>query len=452
MPDKPIRNVMVLIADDWSPLARCYGDTVVQTPHIDRFAERATVFDRAFCVSPSCAVSRASLLTGLYPHTHGQYGHCHGIHGFRTHETVRTLPAVVGEHGVRSAVIGKTHIAPESIYPFDIFGGASNSRPHDQADLARKWLGEIGDAPFYLQLASGYPHRGGDESGWNLSRNGDQFEDEPTYDPAEVPVPDFLPDHPAVRRDLAGYYRAVSRFDAFVGRQLEMLEASGRADETLVVITSDHAMPFPGAKASSFDTGHRCPLLIGRPGGADTLHCDALVNWCDLTTTFYEALGVAPGDRPDELAGRSLLPILDQPSPDDWDRTFFSHCFHEVTNYFPYRVLRTRRFKYVRNLACELPMPIPSDLYRSPTWRAVREEGLEMMGGRPTRRTLRHDAEALFDVRADPLETTNLAGDPAYGETLATMRREVVDWRRATRDPWLEVDYQQGLIDANDVL
>lgn len=448
MPDRPIRNVMVLIADDWSPLARCYGDRVVQTPHIDRFAETATVFDRAFCVSPSCAVSRASLLTGLYPHTHGQFGHCHGIHGFRTHQHVRTLPAVARDQGVRSALIGKTHVAPPEVYPFEIFGGASQGRPDDQADCARNWLEEIGEAPFYLQLASGYPHRGGDASGWNLMHNGDQFHGEPTYDPGEVPIPDFLPDHPEARRDLAGYYQAVSRFDAFVGRQLEMLDASGRADETLVVITSDHAMPFVGAKASNFDTGHRCPLLVRYPGQRDGLHCDALVNWCDLTATFHEALGIPDEARPAELTGRSILPILDEPSPDGWDATWFSHCFHEVTNYFPYRVLRERRYKYVRNLAHELPMPLPSDLYRSWTWQAVREEGLAMMGGRPIERTLHHEREALFDVEADPLETKNLAGDPAHADRLAEMRQRTLAWRRWTEDPWLEVDYQEGDIES----
>ena len=84
------RNVLFIIADDWSPLTRCYGNNVISTPHVDALAARGVVFDYAFCTSPSCAVSRACILTGHHSHTHGQYGHCHGIHGF-PHPLVRTL-------------------------------------------------------------------------------------------------------------------------------------------------------------------------------------------------------------------------------------------------------------------------------------------------------------------------------------------------------------------------
>ena len=100
--------------------------------------------------------------------------------------------------------------------------------------------------------------------GFGLERRRDEFEDEP-YDPEKIPVPPFLPDHPDVRRDLAGYYGAVTRFDAVVGALVEVLESSGRAQETLLIIMSDHGMPFPGAKASSYDSGHQCPLVIRSP-------------------------------------------------------------------------------------------------------------------------------------------------------------------------------------------
>ena len=117
MRDKP--SVLFLIADDWSRIARCYGNAAIQTPNIDALAEEGTVFDYAFCTSPSCAVSRACILTGQHSHTHGQYGHCHGIPGIRTHEFTQSIHKILQANGFATACIGKKHVEPANVYPFD---------------------------------------------------------------------------------------------------------------------------------------------------------------------------------------------------------------------------------------------------------------------------------------------------------------------------------------------
>ena len=118
--------------------------------------------------------------------------------------------------------------------------------------------------------------------------------------------------------------------------------------------------------------------------------------------------------------------------------------FHEVTNYYPYRALRGRRYKYVRNLYPELTRPLPSDLFASPTWQAVRDDGLEMMGQRPTEAFLHQPAEALFDVEADPVEAVNRIDDPDLQEVAADMRRKVQQFRVDTSDPWVLASKQAG--------
>lgn len=445
-PSRP--SVLFLIADDWSPLAACYGNNVIRTPHVDAFARQATVFQHAFCTSPSCAVSRASILTGHYSHTHGQYGHCHGIHGFRTHEHMHSTPALLKRAGYATAIIGKNHVKPDHVYPFDVRVAPGARNPVAQAEASRQFLASIGsDTPFYLHVASSDPHRSRAPDGFGHESNTGGVP-EVIYDPADVVVPDFLPDVPDVRRDLASYYRAVSRWDQFVGGQLRALEESGRADETLVIVTADHAMPFPGAKASSFDSGHRCPLLIRNPrGSSGGVHSQALVNWCDFHPTIVEWCGLEqppPAKEACDLPGRSLLPILGLANPAGWDETYFSHCFHEVTNYYPYRVLRGRRFKFVKNLAPELPCPIPSDLYRSATWQAVLRDGITMMGRRPTNTFLHQAGEVLFDLESDPAESTNVINEPRFKDVAARMRQQVLEFREATKDPWLELSFQRG--------
>ena len=128
-------SVLFIIADDWSPIARCYGNEVIKTPHVDALAERGVVFDYAFCTSPSCAVSRACILTGQHSHTHGQYGHCHGIHGFRTHEQMQSTPKILKAQGYATACVGKKHVEPPSVYPFDY---EPEVDPRSPADIAAK--------------------------------------------------------------------------------------------------------------------------------------------------------------------------------------------------------------------------------------------------------------------------------------------------------------------------
>ena len=439
----PNRSVLLLIADDWSELAKCYGNDVVSTPNIDGVARQGVVFDQAFCTTPSCAASRANLLTGLYSHQHGQYGHSHGIHGFRTHEKLatRTLPAVLKQAGVFTGLVGKDHIAPKWVYPFDVDQRYQPWSVESLREGARSFFEQAGKRPFYLQVASMYPHRTG--GNFNRDQCGEELKaGDVVYDPAKVVVPDWLPDVPEVRADLAAYHTFVSRYDRFVGAVLRELERSGRADDTMVIVMTDHGMPFPGAKASMYDSGHHCPLIVHRPGDAPGRN-RALVNWCDIFPTVCDWLGV-PADQMPQLPGRSLLPIIDQPDPAGWDRTFFSHTFHEVTNYYPYRVVRGRRFKLVRNLAHGLPLPLATDLFDSATWQAVRRNGLERMGKRLTERVLHHAPEEFYDLENDPVETTNVIDDPAFAAEVRAMRSALEDFRLRTGDPWLELDYQAG--------
>ncbi|HAI11416.1 MAG TPA: hypothetical protein DCM28_06900 [Phycisphaerales bacterium] len=447
------RSVLFIIADDWSPIAGCYGNEVISTPNIDKLADKGVVFDQAFCTSPSCAVSRACIMTGQHAHTHGQFGHCHSIHGFQTQPDMLSTSKLLGDHGYATALIGKCHTKPDSVYPFEYkqtnfpLNMGQVITDHFETFLNINAKGR----PFYAHVASGDPHRAGGE-GEPGARFGNGPQEKHTavkYDPADVVVPDFLPDNDATRTDLANYYQAISRYDETVGKVLRVLEESGRADETLVIVTTDHAMPYPGAKASSYDTGHRCPFILYHPdmkkGGT---RCGALMNWVDIFPTLVDWTGVGyPADAM-PLAGRSVLPVAEDeseiPGDGDWDQTFTSHIFHEVTNYFPYRVIRRRQYKLVHNLAWQLPIPLPSDLFRSLTWTHVREQGITQLGKRNISQYQHPLREALYDIQADPMETENLIDKPELQDVAKEMRQALLDFRVRTLDPWLEYTHQAG--------
>lgn len=443
-----VKNVLLLIADDWSPIAGCYGTRCIQTPNIDRLAARGTVFTRAFCTTPSCAASRANILTGLYSHQHHQYGHTHGFHNFRTRSDALTLPLILRQAGIASGLVGKSHIAPRETYPFDVweeptdipFAKFSNCK---LSSLTERFFKDTGDRRFYLHAASSNPHRTGGDFRRPLHP---EFEgNDQLYAPDDVDVPAFLPDTPEVRQDLADYYTYISRFDDYVGSILLELDKAGHADDTMVLLLSDHGMPFPGAKASPFDSGHNCPLIIAHPDGVGAgQRCDALVNWSDLLPTILDAMGISETLKPVELPGQSLMPLLENGNAAWRDVVFYSHAFHEVTNYFPYRIIRGERYKYVRCLASKLDLPLGQDLFDSLSFTSIKETGGS--SERTLQRLFRHWPEALFDLEKDPNETTNVIDEPDLQPVVQEYRQRLEQFRRTTKDPWLEVDYQEGKI------
>ena len=143
---------------------------------------------------------------------------------------------------------------------------------------------------------------------------------------------------------------------------------------------------------------------------------------------------------PAGLQNKSWLPILEDSNPKDWDTVYASHQQHEVTMYYPMRMVRTRTHKLILNLANCLEAPHASDLWGSPTWQSILKSGTSTMGQRSIDQFLRRPAEEFYDLAADPNELKNVADDPKHAETLKNLRSKLAAWRKATNDPWLIKD------------
>jgi N-sulfoglucosamine sulfohydrolase len=132
------------------------------------------------------------------------------------------------------------------------------------------------------------------------------------------------------------------------------------------------------------------------------------------------------------------MPILGQPNAPGWDRVFISHTFHEAIDYYPMRGVRTREYKYIRNLFPRLTYPHATDLWASRTWQSIRQQGAgAKVGNRPVNRYLHREPEELYDVRRDPDEVVNLASSPEHSAVLKQLRDDTEQFRRSTRDPWV---------------
>ena len=431
------RNVVLLISDNQNrDDCGCYGNTVVQTPNINALARRGVRFTDAFATTASCGPSRAVIYSGLQTHANGQYGHGHGIHTYRLAPAVQTVFKMLGDAGYQTALLGKQHTTHPESYPFSFNRKVSGRDVTQLAKLAAEFIQQAGDQPFFLTIGYSDPHPTSIERpGWGIVR---QDEEVPNivYSPADVIVPSYLPDRPEVREGLAGYYQQISRLDHGVGLILDLLQATNRANDTLVIFTSDHGSSEPGAMSNHYDPGIQVPLIVRDPsakqGGTTN---QALVTLADITPTILDWAGVPGPKYP--LHGRSLLPILVDAQPAGWDEVFLSHVCHEVTMYYPMRTIRNRRFKLIWNVNWRSEYPLPIDTLRRATWTETVRRGDRMIGKRTVQKFLFRDQVELYDLKRDPDEIRNLADDPQYQQVRKELSTKLMTWLEETDDPWL---------------
>jgi N-sulfoglucosamine sulfohydrolase len=426
------KNVLVLIADDLGMHLGCTGDSVAKTPNLDALAKSGTRFPYSFASVSSCSPSRATMLTGMPTHQCGQYGLAHPPHNSYSFKTVKGLPALLNPAGYHTGVIGKLHVQPKEVYPFDEEIADPGRNPVSMAAKAKKFIEGAGDKPFFLWMGFTDPHRAA--QGFANTNKYPAGVPAIKFDPKTLPVPYHLPDTAEVRQDLAEYYESVARLDHGVGMMLKVLEETKHTDDTLVIFLSDNGIPFAGAKTNLYDVSLNLPFIVRKPGQKTGIVNEAMISYTDLTPTILDWCGVKP---PTGLPGKSWLPILEEAKPKDWDVVYASHQQHEVTMYYPMRMVRTRTHKLLLNIANGLEYPHASDLWGSPTWQSILKSNTTMMGQRSVEQYLKRPKEELYDLTADPNELKNLAGDAKQASMLKDLQDKLATWRKATNDPWL---------------
>lgn len=441
---QPRPNILLIVSEDNGPELGCYGDPHARTPRLDRLASEGIRFNRAFVAQAGCSQSRASFLTGLYPHQHGQIGLA--TWGYRLYrEDTPNLPRQLKAAGYRTGILGKLHVNPESAFPFDF-------RALPTANFARRNLGEYaraaegffaaGAEPFFLSV--NYPEA---HDPWLRQVDGLPANPQTGRDIRALPY--FGIDPPEMREMVADYYNCLSRLDRLVGDLLDALERSGKARDTLVVYLGDHGADFLRGKRTCYEGGVRIPLLLRWPGRARPQVREELVSTVDLLPTLLAAAGVPPVPG---VAGRALQPLLGG-GPAPWRTHLFTewHTHAAAANYHPQRAVRDDRYKLIENLLPDVVNPDYADTIRKLEADAVErgEEGFRggiqraVAGAAPAvragyavmERPPRHE---LYDLREDPHEFRNLAGSPAHAAILADLAGRLDAWRRGTGDPLLD--------------
>ncbi|MDP7251868.1 MAG: sulfatase-like hydrolase/transferase [Planctomycetota bacterium] len=446
----------------------CYGDDYATTPNLDRLAAEGIRYINAFTAGPICSPSRTSIFTGMHPTTLGT--HHHRSFAIRP-EHVRLLPQYLMDAGYIS-----THINTDinSYIPQDEW--AEYLRPDDL------WEKRPKDKPFFAVFSFSESHA----SAFKMTpdevrkKRSNLLREEELHDPADAPVPSFIPDVPLFRERMALFYDTVTQVDYRVGEVLTKLEEHGLADDTIVFFWADHGSGYPRAKTHVYDDGLRIPLIVKFPKRYQHLAphppgstVDDLVMHMDMGASLLSLAGLSC---PEHFQGRAFLG-QQKDEPRDYvcsARDRLDNC-NEVI-----RTVRTPKYRYIRNFLPHRPYAsfypdggffseVPSegtperDFWETSCLPGVQKihdpDGVFLKLGPPVmvghhgfpesyrRFPIWQDSkphEELYNLENDPEEVHNLADDPDHQPIKEQLRSQLFDWMLETRD--------LGLIDETEIV
>lgn len=414
-------NIVVFLSDDhtWRD-SSVYGSPDIETPNMARLAETGMTFDKAYVASPSCAPSRAALLTGLYPANNGaEPNHS------RPDRDIKKLPAYLRELGYEVVSFGKVgHYLQTPEYGFDI---ARHFRYHEDIAIpeALEWLRERkSDQPLCLFVGTNWPH-----VPWP--------EDPEGIEPGDVKIPPNHVRNAVTKKWRARYTAAVRTMDKELGQVFDLAREKF-GDDLFFLHTSDHGAQWPFGKWNLYEDGVRTPLLASWPGKIPSgVRTGAMVSWIDILPTLVEAAG---GEAPQDIDGRSFLPVLTGEKEEHRDIVLTTHSGDGNYNVYPIRAAHgPDGLKYIRNLRPDLSfrshVTSAKNSGDSGYWDSWVDKAVKNPEARrKVRNYMRRPAEELYQTDEDPWERNNLIGDPDFSERAGELRQDVDEWMEETGD------------------
>ena len=451
-------NILFIIADDASRNSfGAYGAKYVETPNFDRLAEEGVLFTNAYNNNPKCAPARACLLTGRYSWQLEEAGNHNPI----LSDKWVFYPWILEEQGYFMGFTGKgwgpgtwrgSDVNSNKAQNDNPAGHAYNKRTRDVpykginkndypanfGDFLEAWNTE---KPFCFWLGTKEPHRGYEKDSWK--KDGRNLDD--------VVVQDFYPDNETIRGDLADYAIEVEWYDNQIGAAVKLLEERGQLENTLIIATSDHGMPFPRIKGQIYDEGYRVPFVAMWKGKIVPKRIVSdFITFPDLAPTLLDLTNI---DVPNQMTGRSFLAqLLSKNSgriDDARNHTLLGKERHDVGRVdnglrsvsFPVRAIRNDSFLYSRNLLPHRwPAGNPKYGYKNTDRSPTKSFLIELDASDPDYKYFemafgKRPFEELYDILNDPDCVNNLADNPSYSKIKNRLWKQLETELIAQGDP-----------------
>jgi N-sulfoglucosamine sulfohydrolase len=428
-------NFLFITADDmnWDAVGAFGCPVPAVTPNLDRLASQGIRFRHAHVTAAVCQPSREVMMTGRYPHRNGGMG----FEPIWDH--IDTLQERLHKAGYLNGILGKvTHLAPIDRFKWDMQQDIQDlgcgRDPQKYAAFARQFLAQAKETsrPFFLMANAHDPHRPFVGSEQEAARFGEAVSAIPkpsaVFRPEDITVPGFLPDIPDVRLEVAQYYNSCRRCDDTVGALLEELDASGMADDTIVMFLSDNGMAFPFSKTNCYLNSTRTPWIVRWPGVTPSGVLDEthFISGIDVTPTILDLAGL---ENIDDADGRSFTDILRGQTDNERDCVFT--VFHKTSagTEYPMCGIQTWQHGYIFNAWSDGTTEFKNESQSGLTFRAMDAAAAEdPVIARRVHNFRYRTPEELYDFEQDPNALNNLIDDPNMADRLSAFRQQLHNW------------------------
>ena len=403
-------NIIKIICHDIGKHLGCYGVKSVSTSTIDSLAKEGILFNNAFATSPGCSPSRAAIATGRYPHNTGVLGLAHAHFGWQLDKNTPHIAKYLSNKGYKTMLFGLQHVTYQekslgfnSIFP---------ERSADEVikNIRKKINEKLSNKPFYAEINFFEPHRPFNFGGVKSFKSKGVF------------IPKYIPTNTHSKIEFAAMQGAIKKMDESILKIIKILKKKNLYENTVIIFTTDHGIPFPRAKGTLYDSGIETSLILHYPKlKLKNKKINELISNIDILPTL---LDLAKVKKSKKIQGKSFYKLLYNKKYIENKYIFAEKTYHE--GFDPIRCVRNKDYKLIINFDSDRTIRVPSDIMNGGTYQSMIGKLINV-----------RERYELYNIKKDKYERKNLANNKKYKKVRQKLIKEIMLWMKSTKDPLL---------------
>jgi len=403
-------NIIKIICHDIGKHLGCYGIKTVSTSAIDRLAKEGILFNNAFATSPGCSPSRAAIATGRYPHNTGVLGLAHAHFGWQLDKKITHIAKYLSDNDYIAMLFGLQHVTyhKKSLGFNRIFP----ERPADH--VIKNFRNQIDykvlNKPFYAEVNFFEPHRPFNFGGVKPFTSKGVF------------IPKYIPTNRYSKVEFAAMQGAIKKMDESIWQILKILKKKNLYENSIIIFTTDHGIPFPKAKGTLYDSGIETSLIFHYPQlKLKNKKFNELISNIDILPTLLDFAKIKKSKK---IQGKSFYKLLHNKKYIENKYIFAEKTYHE--GFDPIRCVRDKDYKLIINFDSDRTIRVPSDIMNGVTYQTMLDKLINVK-----------ERYELYNIKQDKYESKNLANNNHFKKIKRELVKKIFLWMKSTKDPLL---------------